>query len=564
LGGCSLEGSKTQHIGASYFPADTIKKFCGPLLEKFHFEVRIPGLLVIDTPGHEAFANLRRRGGSAADIAILIVDVVRGFEVQTYESLSILKARKTPFLVAISKIDNIAGWKPNLGMAFGDSFLRQAPEVQLDLNNRLYGIMGTLSRLGFRSERYDRIKDFGDTVAMVPTSGKTGEGIPELMALLVGLTQTFMKGELVVTSGPGKGVVLEIKEEPSLGVTANVILYDGVIRTSDTIVMGGKEAPISTSVRALLLPKPLDEIRDPRNRFSNMEWVAAAAGIKIVAPNLENALAGSSLLVVPKGANPRPFAKMVKDEVETLRIKTDIDGVILKTDTLGSLEALTALLSSSNTAIRLADVGDISRREVVEAEAVRLHDPILGVILGFNVKLLPDAEEEIKKKGIVVFRSDVIYRLIEDYVKWRDQEKAAGLKGELDRLTLPGKMQILPGCVFRRSKPAIVGVEVQSGRIRPGYPLMLEDGRAIGEIQRIQDKGKDIHEALAGVQVAISMDEPTVGRHIHEGDTLYVAVPEQHVKLLLAKFKEFLSTDEIELLNRLIETMRKLNPLWAF
>jgi len=520
--------------------------------------------LVIDTPGHEAFANLRRRGGSAADIAILIVDVVRGFEVQTYESLNILKARKTPFLVAISKIDAIAGWKPNPGMAFGDSFSRQAPEVQKDLDNRLYGIMGTLSRLGFRSERYDRLKDFRDTVAMIPTSGKTGEGIPELMALLVGLTQSFMKDELVLTSGSGKGVVLEIKEEPGLGITANVILYDGIIRVSDMIVIGGREKPISTSVRAILLPKPLDEIRDPRNRFSSMESVGAAAGIKIVAPNLENALAGSSLLVVPKDTDPRPLVEMAKEEVETLRIKTDIDGVVLKTDTLGSLEALTALLASSNVAIRLADVGDISRREVVEAEAVRLHDPILAVILGFNVRILPDAAEEMKRKGIMVFQSDVIYRLIEDYVKWRDEQKAAGLKGEFDRLMLPAKMQILPGCVFRRSKPAIVGVEVQTGRIRPGCRLMLEDGRTIGEIQRIQDKGKDMHEALSGVQVAISIDEPTVGRHIHEGDKLYVAVPEQHVKLLLTKFRELMVPDEIELLNKLVEIMRKLNPLWAF
>jgi len=564
LGGCSLERFQTQHIGASYFPAETIKKFCGPLLKKFNFKVRIPGLLVIDTPGHEAFANLRRRGGSAADIAILIVDVIRGFELQTYESLNILKARRTPFLVAISKIDTIAGWKPNPGMAFGDSFARQAPEAQQDLDNRLYGIMGTLSRLGFRSERFDRLRDFRDTVAMVPTSGKTGEGIPELMALLVGLTQMFMKDELTVTSGPGKGVVLEVKEEPGLGVTANVILYDGIIQTSDVIVLGGREAPICTSLRAILLPKPLDEIRDPRNRFSSIHRVGAAAGIKIVAPNLEDALAGSSLFVVPKGEDPEPFIRMVGDEVEKLRIKTDIDGVVLKTDTLGSLEALTALLTNSNVAVRLADVGDISRREVVEAEVVQLHDPILGVILGFNVKLLPDAEEEVGKKGVTVFQSNVIYRLIEEYMKWRDLQKAAGMKGELDRLTMPAKIRILPGCVFRRSKPAIVGVEVQAGRIRPRYPLMLEDGRAIGEIQRIQDKGKDVHEASAGAQIAISIDEPIVGRHIHEGDTLYVAVPEQHVKLLLTKFKEFLSPDEIDLLNRLVETMRKLYPLWAF
>jgi len=564
LGGCSRAGSQTQHIGASYFPADTIKKFCGPILEQFKVELKIPGLLVIDTPGHEAFANLRRRGGSAADIAILVVDVIRGFEVQTYESLNILRARKTPFLVAVSKTDSIPGWKPSRRMAFADSFSGQRPEVQQDLDNRLYTIMGTLSRLGFRSERYDRLRDFKDTVAIIPTSGKTGEGIPELMALLSGLTQTFMKDELSVTAGPGRGVVLEVKEEPGLGVTANVILYDGAIETSDTIVLGGRESPICTSLRAILLPKPLDEIRDPRNRFSSIERVEAAAGIKIVAPNLEEALAGSTLYVVPKGESPRSLIKAVGEEIETLRIKTNIDGVVLKTDTLGSLEAITALLVASEVPIRLADMGDISRREVVEAEAVQLHDPILGVILGFNVKLLPDADEEAQQKGISVFQSDVIYRLIEDYTNWREAQKAAGLKGEIDRLTMPGRMQILQGCVFRRSKPAIVGVELQAGRVRPRFPLMREDGRTIGTIQRIQDKGKDLLEASAGTQVAISIDDAVVGRHIHEGDALYVAVPEQHVKLLLTKFKDALAPEEIDLLNKLIETMRKLYPLWAF
>jgi len=564
LGGCSFERSYTQHIGASYFPAETIKQFCGPLLERFKIEVKIPGLLVIDTPGHEAFANLRRRGGSAADIAVLVVDIVRGFEQQTHESLNILKARKTPYLVTASKVDSITGWKSHPGMAFVDSFNAQPPEIQQEMDNRLYVIMGTLSRLGFKSERYDRLKDFRDTVAIIPTSGKTGEGIPELMALLVGLTQTFMTEELGVTTGPGKGVVLEVKEEPSLGMTINVILYDGVIKTSDTIVLGGREKPICTSVRALLLPKPLDEIRDPRNRFSDVGQVNAAAGIKILAPNMEEALAGSSLYVVPKGENPELYMKMVGEELERLRIDTDIDGVVLKTDTLGSLEALISLLTGSSTPIRLADVGDVSRREVVEAEAVRLKDPTLGVILGFNVKTLPDAEEEIRKAGITVFTSNVVYRLIEDYVKWRDTQRATGMRGELDRLTFPARIQILPGCIFRRSNPAIVGIEIQAGRIKPECRLIFEDGRAIGEIQRIQDKGKDLHEALRGTQVAISIKDAVVGRHINEGDVLFVAVPEQHVKLFLSKFKESLDQEEIDLLNRLVETMRKTNPLWAF
>ncbi len=556
-------GAITQWIGASLLPAEVLKKICGPLLQKFRFEINVPGLLFIDTPGHETFSNLRRRGGSAADIAILVIDVTKGIEPQTTESIGILRARKTPFMIAANKIDLIPGWKLTRKNSFLESVQMQPPEVRTELDNRLYTIMGTLSRLGFRSDRFDKITDFKTNLSIVPTSARTGEGMPELLAVLVGLTQAYMREELLTTSGPAKGTVLEVKEEPGLGVTINAIVYDGILKVDDTIVLGGREKPIVTDVRALLLPKPLDEIRDPRDRFTTVPEVKAASGVKVVAPNLGQALSGSPLYGVPSGAGAQGYIDLVNEEVEKLRINTDRVGIILKTDTLGSLEAITTSLTNAGISVRFADVGDISKREVVEAEIVKQKDRLLGVVLGFNVKMLSDAEEEAKKADVPVFQADIIYHLIEDYGRWVEKEKAAGIKAELDRLIRPGRIKILPGCIFRRSKPAIVGVEVIAGRVKPRYPLILEDGRQVGEIQRIQDKGKDIGEASAGMQVAISIEKAIVGRHISEGDVLMVSVPERDVKVLLTKFNEQMSLDEVGLLNTLTQVMRKENPLWA-
>ncbi|MFB0501790.1 MAG: translation initiation factor IF-2, partial [Candidatus Bathyarchaeia archaeon] len=302
-------GGITQHIGASFFPVETLKEVCGPLLKKFRRRLRIPGLLVIDTPGHEAFANLRKRGGAVADIAILVIDILKGFEAQTYESIDILKARKTPFLVAANKIDRVPGWVSKPDEPFLTSYKSQDPYVRKDIDERLYTVMGTFSKLGFGAERFDKISDFTRTAAIVPTSAKTGEGIPELLGVLVGLTQQYLRARLKVTKGPAKGTVLEVKEEPGLGTTINAIIYDGTLQKGDMIVVGGKEQTIRTNVRAVLLPKALDEIRDPRDRFSSVNAVSAAAGIKIAAPNLDNALAGAPLYVVPVDGQPEAFAK---------------------------------------------------------------------------------------------------------------------------------------------------------------------------------------------------------------------------------------------------------------
>ncbi|UCF44669.1 MAG: translation initiation factor IF-2, partial [Candidatus Bathyarchaeota archaeon] len=356
----------------------------------------------------------------------------------------------------------------------------------------------------------------------------------------------------------------EVKEEPGLGLTLSIIIYDGVLQKDDLIVVGGKEKPITTTIRAVLVPKPLDEIRDPRDRFSSVNCVFAAAGVKIVASGLEGALAGAPLYAVPPGEEPKKYAKIVTDEIKKIRIATDVEGIVLKAGTLGSLEAVAEILKQNNVQVRIADVGDVSKRDVVEASVVKEREPLYGVILAFNVKTLPDAAEEAEIRNVNIFKEQIIYHLIDNYLKWLKSQREAKLKKEFENLVKPGKIRILQGYVFRRARPAIFGVEILGGQLKPKYSLMrAEDGADIGEVQQIQDKGKAISEAKQGMQVAVSMEKPIVGRHVFEKDILYVKVPETDAKVLLTKHLDKLTADEQEVLKEYSETMRKRTPFWA-
>ncbi|MDI6916890.1 MAG: translation initiation factor IF-2 [Thermoplasmatales archaeon] len=541
-------GRITQHIGATEVPIDVIYKICGPLLSSKRFTV--PGLLFIDTPGHQAFTTLRARGGALSDLAVLVVDINEGFKPQTVESLNILKRYKTPFVVAANKIDLINGWvsekKP-----FAESYKKQVERAMDVLDKKIYELVGKIYNHGFSSERYDRVADFTKNIAVVPVSARTGEGVPDLLMVLVGLAQRFLESQLKTEEGPGEGTVLEVKEEKGLGPTVDVIIYNGSVKQGDTVVLGGTDRPIVTKVKALLKPKPLDEIRDPTERFKSVKNVSAASGVKISGKDLDCVIAGAPLKVAVN--NIDSVIRSIQSECKIV-IETEEDGVVVKADAIGSLEGLAFELKNKGIPIKKAEVGDVSRRDMVEASTVS--EPLRRVVLGFNVRVLPDAKEEQAK----LFVNNVIYRLLEDYEEWCMKRKTDLEKEKREEIVYPGKIKILEGCIFRTSKPAIFGVRVLGGRIRTGQELMRNDGKIVGKIKSIRSVEESYKEALAGKEVAIAADEPTIGRQIKENDILYVSIPENDAKKLSALELTF---DEKEILDDVIEIKRKEKAFWG-
>ncbi|MEM4389877.1 MAG: translation initiation factor IF-2 [Candidatus Micrarchaeia archaeon] len=545
------KGAITQHIGASEVPREVIERTCGSLIQKMKLRITIPGILFIDTPGHEAFTNLRRRGGSIADIAVLVIDISQGFEPQTLEAIDILREYRTPFLVAVNKIDLLSGWIDSKRASFLEALSFQRPDVHSTLDERIYEFVGKLHALGFESERFDRVTDFTKQVALIPVSALTGEGIAELLLFIAGLSQKFLEASLKIEAkGPGKGSILEVKEERGLGTTIDVILYDGRIRKNDLIVFGTAEGASSTKVRALLRPKPLDELRDPREKFSYVDEVYAAAGVKIFAPGLESALAGSPIFVATE-ANEAELRRQIHREIEEVLISAGGMGVLLKADTLGSIEAITRLLSSQGIPVRAARIGHVTKKDVVEMASVREQEKYYGVILAFNVKSADDAVEEAERTGVPIFSSGIIYELLENYKKWMDAEKEREKAEAFERLVLPCRLKVLPGYCFHASHPAIFGIEVLEGRLKPGYELVKENGAPVGTVKAIQKERESLAEATAGMQVAISMDEPIYGRHVKENDVYYSSVPKEHARLLSERYRHLLSDSELALLERI-------------
>jgi translation initiation factor 5B len=539
-------GGITQHVGASSIPIDTIKKICGPLMNRIGGDITIPGLLFIDTPGHEAFTTLRKRGGSVADLAILVIDINEGFQPQTDESLTFLKEFKTPFVVAATKIDRIAGWNPKKG-SFLKNFANQRDDVKDELERKVYSIVAQLAERGINAERFDRfekIEDFTKNIAIVPCSGLKGEGVPELLMVLTGLAQQFLKDKLEV-SETGRGTVLELKDVRGFGPTVDVIIYDGAVRKNDYIVIGGKK-PIITKVKALLRPRPLKELRVEK-QFESVDSVSAATGIKIAAPNLSGVIAGSPIVAVRSEEDIESAKKDVQKEVEEVEFKKDIQGIIVKADTLGSLEAMVKMMQAESIPIRKAEVGNVNKQDVIEAANVK--DNLKCVVLAFNVHALADAEALAKDTKIKIFSNNIIYKLLEDYKDWRLHRKEREIEEKLDSVQRPVKVKIMKGCIFHAAKPCIVGVEV-TGYLKTGVRLKAKTGKEVGKVKGIQKEGKSIEEAKTGDKVAISMNEPVAGRTINEGDVL-VAVLTENDKKTLREVYDKLTVDERVLLQEL-------------
>jgi translation initiation factor 5B len=555
------EGAITQHIGATLVPIDSILTMSGAAGKP---RVNVPGLLFIDTPGHHAFTTLRARGGALADMAILVVDINEGFQPQTIEALQILRSCKTPFVVAATKIDRLHGWRANENAAFATSFALQNERVRGEIETRVYELVGRLSELGFSSERYDRVTDFTRNLAIVPVSAHTGEGIADLLLVMVGLAQRYLEQELKLTvEGPGAGTVLEVKEERGLGITLDVILYDGTLSVGDEIAVARQDEVITTKVRSLLKPRPMKEILI-EDRFERVKSVAAAGGIKVSAPDLEGVIAGSPLRVV-RGNRDATIAE-IKKEMSEIHVSLAEEGLIIKSDTIGALEAICKELEEKKIGVMRASVGPVSRHDLIETEVIK--SPFYRALLAFNTPVLPDAAEIIKNPppsfaDVKVFQGKVIYQLIDQYVEWRDEAKRKMEQQRFEQIVMPAKIRILPNCVFRQSNPAIVGVRVLGGILRSGVDLIKTDGKKVGHVKTMQLRQETVKEAQAGLEIAIAIEGATIGRQASVNDDLLVDIPERHVKVLEREMTGRLNTGTREILGEFAAMRRKENPFWG-
>lgn len=549
-------GAITQHIGATEVPADLLNKLCAPLLGGKSFDS--PGLLFIDTPGHHSFSTLRSRGGALADIAILMVDVMEGVRPQTIESIRILKQAKTPFVIAANKVDRIHGWDSVHGRSMTEAVRDQTKDSQALFEQRYWDLVGKFAEHGFNIEMYSKVQDFTQEIALVPISAREGEGIQDLLAVVIGLAERYLEDKLTDIEGAGEGTVLEMKEERGLGKTLDVILYRGSVKKGDEIVLVTDEGGISTHVRGMFAPRGMSEMRDAGNRWDDTESAHAASGLKISAPSLDGVLAGTTLRVVSNDTE-RLEALALADAEANLSVELDEEGVTIKADTVGGLEALAKELRAVEVPIRNASIGKVNRRDVRTAE--NSADPLHRIILAFATEILADAEEDIEKSenNVKFLGSDIIYHILEQREEWVEQRTRELEEASREQVVYPGRILLLPDHTFRVSKPAVVGVRVLAGRIHVGQRL-LKNGERVGQIKSIRSGQDSMKEARQGSEVAVAIDGVTVGRQIEEEDVLLVDIPESHAKKLR---KMGLTSVELEVLEELTSIHRKDSHFWG-
>jgi len=538
-------GAITQKISFTQVPIDKLKQNC-PLIEKSKIELDIPGFLFIDTPGHAAFSSLRTRGGSLADLAVLVIDINEGIKPQTAEVIQILKANKTPFIIALNKIDRIKGWT-NLSENLKDSIEMQPVHVKQEFDEKFYTLIGALNSYGFNGELFYKINDFTKNIAMVPCSAKTYEGLPELLMVLCGLSQKFLKEQLALGE-KAKGVVLEIKKEKAIS-QIEAILYDGTLKIGDEIAIASFGEPIITKIKAI------HEIQPLSNKYSAVKSASASSGIRLQITNKENILPGMPLMTFD---SLNEVKEEFKEEISE-SIKADKKGIIIKADSLGSLEALITLLKQNGINFVKAGIGDINKSDILSAKANLKIDPIDAIIIGFNVNIDEDAGDI---SGIKIITEEVVYKLIENLQKFR-AEKAK----EIERERLMGlarivKLEILHQYVFRNTAPAIFGVRISGGKLASGMQIIDNEGEDIGRVKNIQAEKKSVEEAEEGMEVAVSIPGSNYERKIKDKKFLYSNLSEKQFKNF-KKNKDLLSSSEISILQEIADIKRKKHEDWG-
>ncbi|MEM0139285.1 MAG: translation initiation factor IF-2 [Ferroplasma sp.] len=540
-------GKITQKIGATEIDKKTLESIISSNFK--NIAIRIPGLLFIDTPGHVAFANMRAMGGALADIAILVIDINEGLKPQTIESIDILKKYKTPFVIAANKIDLIPYYIASNESSFRGALSMQRQEYKDMLDEKIYKIINDLYIHGVSGDRYDRITDFKSTFAIVPISAKLNIGIPDILMVLTGLAQRFLEESIKFQGKSTRGSVIEVKKEESIGNTLDTILYQGVLHRGDLVAINTFSGPAITRVKAILVTG--------KKGVMEKSSVKAAAGIRILIADKLDVISGTSLIVIKGKNNDAAFNELIKESKPNIKLSES--GITIKAEAVGSLEAVSYEMEQNRISIRDAQIGDITKRDIVNVST--LNDPLNRVIIGFNVNISSDAKEAMESNNVRVITGDVIYTIIDELNKWLDFKKKEIDEEKKNSKPIPSKLIIMPDYIFRAAKPVIAGIKILSGRVKVGDKLINGKNHYSGTIKSLRDGDVNKQHGDRGEELSCAIEGVTLNRQIFADEPLYVDVPESVVKEL--KDQE-LDPDIRETMEELIKIKRKDEQFWGF
>ena len=561
-------GGITQQIGASFFPAYKLKEEVTKLDQKIlPVDVQIPGYLVIDTPGHESFANLRSRGSSLCDLAIVVIDIMHSLENQTIESLNMLIERKTPFVIALNKIDRLFDWVTYPDGSSHKSLIKQKKFVKNLFNERLMPVLGDLGKLSINAKLYWENDDPLEYVPIIPTSAITGEGMPDLLGYIAHYVQTYQQKKIKKNLVDFKATVLEVKKIEGMGATTDIILVDGTLKVDDKVVLSGFHGPIKTTVKALLTPHPMKEMR-VKNEYLHHKKAEGSMGVKLMAQGLENALAGTSIYKYDTEEECEEYCEFLKDDIKKVKkiIRLKKEGVGVAASTLGSLEALLQYLKQMKIPVSTVCIGDVSKNDLFKILTPFNQDDENKCkkreylsLLAFDVKLLPEAIKFADDYKIKVITAKIIYHLFDGFTKHVDVIKEQRKKEEGKKAIFPCVLKQVD--VFNKKDPIILGVDVIKGVLRPGTPVCTFNNEKlkIGIVETIEVNKKSIKEArkkTGSVAIRIKGDNNILhGRQFNLENDLVSMITRQGIDTLKDYFRDdMLATDW--------NLIRKLKPFF--
>ncbi len=402
----------------------------------------------IDTPGHEAFSKMRARGAEVADLAILVVAAEESLKPQTEETIKILESSKTPFIVAINKID-----KPSANIE----------KVKKDL-----AAAGVL------------LEGYGGNVSYHGISAKTGEGVNELLDLIV--LATDMEGLTFDPEAPTSGYILETKIDRRRGNEAVVILKNGILRSGGFIRTATAQGKI----------KILEDFQGKGVKELTPSSPALVIGFEALPQIGEMFVTGK---VLPEAAKELPKTTAARRASPGAK-DGKVFNLVLKANDSGSLEALSQVIRTPGALKESFEIIDESVGDVTDNDIKRA---IAGTaaIVGFKNKIEKTAKNMAEVHGVRIITSDIIYELIQAIQEYFTKPEAAANVGELEVLA-----------VFNQTNPEkqVVGGHVTEGVFRNRGTFEIMEGDKMigsGRILNLQSQKKDANQVSAGSEAGV-------------------------------------------------------------